>query len=154
MADKERYVSGPQCVVSLPVASATVIQKGDFIALSSGKAIPTSDLSDVGDAAANREAAADVFVGIALTASDSGETDDIQVDISNEAVFELDLQTADNLSFGDLVEIYSAGSTTSRNSTVAGSTSNVAMCVEDHASASGTSFKAVLTSQLIRAPQT
>jgi hypothetical protein len=152
MAQTERFVSDGK-TIAVAVLSATVIEKGDFIALSAlnETAIPVSDIADAGDAAANREAAADVFIGIARTASAAGETEKVVVGISLEDVYELDLQTAGALSFGDQVEVYADTNGCYDQVVVAGSTSPIAVCVEDKVAA-GTSFKAVLTPQLLMRP--
>lgn len=152
MAQNERFVSDGK-TIPMPVLSATVIEKGDTILLSAlnETAIPASDLADAGDAAANREAAADIFIGIARTASAAGETDDIQVGISMEDIYELDLKAAAALSFGDQVEIYATTNGCEDQTFVAGTTSPVAVCVRDKAAA-GTKFRALLTPQLILRP--
>ena len=149
MAQVERFVSKAD-TISLPVLSATVIEKGDFIALSAlnETAIPVSDIADAGDAAANREAASQVFLGIARTASATGETDDVEVGISLEDVYELDLQAAAALSIGDYVEVYADTNGCSDQLCVAGSTSRIALCIENKAAA-GTKFKAILSPQLL-----
>lgn len=132
--EKERYFNGPRQLVECPVASATVIDKGDFVCIVSGYAVPASDVADAGDAAANREAAADVFAGIAETATATGETESIQVDISTHAQFNCDLEAAAAHSVGDLLEIYATTAAASRNTLVAGTTSPVAVVVKDQAS--------------------
>jgi hypothetical protein len=145
MADKNRFHNDGG-VISMPVASGTVISKGDFICLSSGNAIPASSVADAGDAAANREAAADAFMGIALEASASGETDNIRVDISLDHQFILDLQSAAAASIGDLLEIYATTLACAAQQVVAGTTSPVAVCIKDK-SASGTEVLCKLVPQ-------
>ena len=153
--NRERYTSGPQSIVSVPVESATVIEKGDFVALDGGYGVPTGALEDAGDAAANRENAADLLVGIALTKSASGETDDVQVDTSCEAVFRLELETAATLSFGAGLEIYASATAPSDYQMVAGTTSKVAVCVESHTSGVDVRCKLLPQVRLHRAnPQT
>ena len=135
--EKERYVSGPQNLIEVPVATGTIIDKGDFVCVISGYAVPSSDIADAGDAAANREAAGDAFAGIAQGASDTGETAPIMVDISLESSHALDLEAAAAHSVGDLLEIYATTAACSRNTLVAGSTSAVAVVVKDQASQTG-----------------
>lgn len=149
MAQVERRVSDGK-TLNLNVLSATVIEKGDFVGLSAlnETVIPVSDISDAGDAAANREAAADVLIGIALTASAAGETEQVVVGVSLEDVYELTLESAGALSFGDTVEIFADTNTAYDQLVVAGSTSAVAMCIEDKVAA-GTNFRARLTQQAI-----
>ena len=152
MAQTERFVSDGK-TIAVNVLSATVIEKGDFVALSAlnETVIPVSDIADAGDAAANREAASDALIGIARTGSAAGETEKVVVGISMEDIYEFDLQAAAALSFGDLVEIYADTNGCSDQVMVAGSTSSVVVCVEDKAAA-GTSFKGMLTAQALLRP--
>lgn len=151
MANKERYRWGPQCIVSLAVESATVINKGDHVAVDGNYAVQFSDMSDPGDAAANREAAADHFWGVALTASANGETDPVQVDISNESVYDFELEAAATLSFGAQLEPYSDGGPCDDQTMVAGTTSQIAATVETITS--GTTVKGVMLQQKFKAEQ-
>lgn len=151
MAQKERYVSGPQQIVSVQVASATIIEKGDFVCLLANYAVPASGIGDQGDAAANREGAADKFWGVALTATTTGETDPIQVDIGVGAVYELTLAAAASLSYGAALEIYASATAPSDDTVVAGSTSQVATTVETITS--GTAIKAMLLQRKWQVPQ-
>ena len=150
MAQTERHRHGGQTLIDMPVLSATVIEKGDSVGLSAlnETVVNVAAVADAGDAAANREAAADVFLGIAQTASGSGETEDVVVDISLESIHELDLQSAAALSFGDFVEIYADTNGAHDQLFVAGSTSGVAVVIKEKAAA-GTSFLAKLTQQKI-----
>ncbi len=149
MANVERHRHGSQTLIPMPVLTGTVIEKGDFVGLSAlnETVVNVGAISDSGDDAANRESAADVFLGIAQTASASGETEDVIVDISLESIHQLTLQTAAALSFGDLVEIYSDSGPCDDQLCVAGSTSNIAVCVKEISS--GVDFLAKLTPQLI-----
>ncbi len=146
--NRERYVSGPQEIVNVPIASGTVIYKGDFVALdpTSGKAVAVSALADAGDAAANRESAADNLIGIAQTGHRSTDgAGTIPVDISNGAIFQGELQAAASLSFGAQLEIYASADAAVAYQMVAGTTSKVAFAVE--AITTGTDIKAVLLPQ-------
>lgn len=127
--NQERFHHGPQSLISVPVESATVIYKGDFVCLDGGYAVPASGLDDAGDAAANRENAADNFLGIAQNSSLAGDTEDLLVDVSNEAVFKLELQAAATVSFGTALEIYATATAPSAYQTVAGTTSKIAVAV-------------------------
>ncbi len=133
--------SGPQISIPVQVASATVINKGDTICLEGNYAVPAGDMNDSGDAAANRETAADHFYGIALAASANGETEPIEVDISPSRVFNVNLQTAATLSYLTALECYSDGGACSDNTFVAGTTSPVA--VTQDKSDSGQPVKAI-----------
>ena len=135
--EKERFATGTKHLISCKVASATVIDKGDFVCIINGAAIPASDIADAGDAAANREAAADAFCGICETATVNGSTTEIQVDLSTHATFDLTLEAAAAASIGDLMEIYADTSAPSRNTMVAGGTSPVAVVVRDQSSQVG-----------------
>jgi hypothetical protein len=124
------YDSGPQCIVQVRVASATVVNKGDTVCIDGDYAVPAGDMNDSGDAAANRETCADHFFGIAQVASANGETDDLAVDVSQEAVYQVNLATAATLSYRAELEPYSDGGACSDNTFVAGTTSPVFTVVE------------------------
>lgn len=146
--NRERYVSGPQTLVNVPVAAATVIYKGDFVVLDpvTGKGMAASSLADAGDAAANRESAADNLIGIAQTAhraTDPAGT--VVVDCSCDSIFQGELASADSLSFGEALEIYASTSAPSAYQMVAGTTSQVAVTVEEISS--GTDIKCMLLPQ-------
>ena len=104
----ERLVSGhaPRCLVEIPVASATVISKGDFVLLYQGNAIPPSLLGSIYSSAtvARREGFM-MFGGIARNSSRSGDTDPIQIDISADSQYHLQQCSAGALSVPDLLGI-------------------------------------------------
>lgn len=129
MANTFRYLRGETNEVSMNVASATVIEVGDFILFKAtgSYAIPPTSLADAGDAAANREAAADGFVGIALTGSQVGETDKITV--ATSGVFKCTLKTAAAVAQFAQVEIYATTAGCEDQTIVAGSTSPIGHCV-------------------------
>jgi len=152
MANVERFRYGTQTLIPVPVESATVVEKGDFICLGSGYAVPAGSVADAGDAAANREAIEAVILGIANTASASGKTDDVLVDISLEAIYELTQQTAAAVSVADLIEIYATTAAADDQLVVAGSTSPIAVVVRAKG-ATGTGILCKLTPQvLLNAP--
>lgn len=149
MSNTERYRHGPRTLVQMPVASLTVIEKGDLICLSGGNAVPPSVLlaqgSEQATAAGAQSAVADAFIGVAENASASGDTDDILVDVSLEAIFEFDQETAAGISFGDRITAF-ASSTASASFTCADQsividaspTNPIAVCVKAHSTAVGT----------------
>ncbi len=110
----------------IPVESATVIEIGDFVVLSGDYAAPAGSLADAGDAAANREAAADAFVGIAMSASAVGETEDIRVGTSG--VWELNQKSAAAIHFGDPVGIYASADACEDQTCVEDATSPIGVC--------------------------
>jgi hypothetical protein len=145
--NRERYVSGPRELVEVPIAAATVIYKGDLVYFDGGYAVGGSDLGDAGDAAANRENGADLFIGIAETAHAATDpAGKIVVDVSNEAIFQLELQAAASLSFAAALEPYADATAPSEYQLVAGTTSKIAVTVE--AITSGTDIKAKLLPQV------
>lgn len=161
MGNANRYRYGKRLLVKVPVASATVIEKGDFVILSSGKATTPSQKyasgSEGANAAAVRDGVADAFLGIAESESKSGETDDVSVDISLDAVYEFQQASAEAISFGDLVAV-KANSTASASYTGAddsidtvanGSTNPIAVCVKEHTSAAGAGTECKLIPQTI-----
>jgi len=166
MGNANRYRRGKRQLVRVPVASATVIEKGDFVVLSSGKATtPAQLLADGSEKTTStlaRDAIADVFVGIAEDASASGSTTDILVDVSIDSIYELKQATAEAISFGDLIAV-KANSTASASYTCAddsidavasGSTNPIAVCVKEHTAAEGTGTLCKLLPNKIMNPTT
>jgi len=166
MANANRYRRGKRQLVQVPVASATVIEKGDFVLLASGKATTPSqkypDGSEAAAAATVRDGCADVFVGIAENASRDGDTDDILVDVSLDSIYEFTQASAEDISFGDPVAIL-ANSTASASYTGAddsidtvanGATNPIAVCVKNHDSAEGTGVLCKLLPNTVMNPKT
>lgn len=102
MANQMRWRYGDTNPVMLPVDSSTVIEIGDLVHLDTDDAKPASSLSDAGSAALNQEALHDVFVGVAMQASASGDTQAIRV--ATAGVFEFDCASA-TFEVGDLVGV-------------------------------------------------
>lgn len=129
MANKIRHLYGDDQPILVPVESATVIEIGDCVLLSSDYAIQASDLADAGDAAANREACADIFIGIAESASASGETELVRV--GTAGVWLLTQKTAASINVGDAVEMYASADHCEDQTIVEGSTSPIGFCIEE-----------------------
>ncbi len=156
MPKVNRYVRGRQNLIPVPIASATVVEKGDMVCISSGKAVPPSVLlasgSESASAAAAQNAVAAAFVGISEDSSAAGDTDAILVDISLDAVYKLEQETAAAVSVGDGIGVYagstaSASYTGSDSSVAATSNDPIARVVEEHASAAGTGTLCILMPQ-------
>lgn len=108
MAQTERWMNGPQPrkLVPLRVASATVIEKGDFVLIFQGMAIPPSLIGYIYSSAltARREGAM-LFGGIARNSSPAGQTAVVQIDVSPESLYKLTLCSAAAASVADLYGI-------------------------------------------------
>lgn len=108
MAQTERWMNGPQPrkLVPLRVASATVIEKGDFVLIWQGMAIPPSLIGYIyGSATTARREGAMLFGGIARNSSPAGQTNLVQIDVSPESLYKLTLCTAAAASVADLYGI-------------------------------------------------
>lgn len=92
MSNKMRWRYGDTNPVLVPVPSFNVIEIGDLVMLSGGAAAAASDLADTGTEAGNQEAFHDVFIGVAMQQSRSGDTAPIRV--ATTGVFEFDCLTA------------------------------------------------------------
>ncbi len=155
MANKNRYHSGERTLVQVPIASATVIEIGMNVCLIGGKAVLPSSLHAVGSRASEAVvtgAVADVYLGIAETASATGETEDLLVDISLEALFKCTQGTAAAISFGDSVQVdvtsVSSGSFFAQDHAIkAGTTGIIAVCIKEHTLAEGTNTRCKLVPQ-------
>lgn len=100
MADVMRWRHGDTNPVVVPVASATVIEIGDLVYLSSGNALPATSLADAGTKAQNQEAFHDAFIGVSTSRSRAG--DDSPITVATTGVFEFDCASA-SLALGTLV---------------------------------------------------
>jgi hypothetical protein len=95
-----RWRYGETNPVMLPVDAPTVIEIGDLVYLDTDDAKPASSQSDQGTETANQQLFHDVFAGVAMQASASGETQPIR--IATTGVFEFDCLSA-TLEVGDLM---------------------------------------------------
>jgi hypothetical protein len=80
-------VSGDPRAKRVPATTATAIQVGNHLVLTSNKAALPSAMSDAGTKAQNQEAAHDVYLGVALDAKPAGSDDDILVASAGEHKF-------------------------------------------------------------------
>src|SRR5258705_2900940 len=100
MANTMRWRYGDTCPVMLPVDSATVIEIGDMVYLDTDDAKPASSQSDQGTESANQQLFHDIFAGVAMQASRSGDTQPIRV--ATTGVFEFDCLST-TLEVGDML---------------------------------------------------
>jgi hypothetical protein len=84
----------------LPVDSGTVIEIGDMVYLDTDDAKPASSQGDQGTKSSNQGLFHDVFAGVAMQASASGDTQPIRV--ATSGVFEFDCVST-TLEVGDLM---------------------------------------------------
>lgn len=84
---------GRSVLKKMPVASATVIARGDVLFYDTTDHVvkPAADFTWDSDLVTTQAAFAEVFAGIAEEASASGETDPVSVETSPEAVYEIDV---------------------------------------------------------------
>jgi len=108
MANTMRYRYGETNPVSAPVASADVIEIGDLVGIdTTAKPVEDTDWWSTNEAG-TQEAFHDAFLGVAMQASASGETEDIRV--ATSGVFEFDC-TSDTHAFGQLLGPHDVGAT-------------------------------------------
>ena len=88
MTDKMRWRYGDTNPVVAAVDAATVIEIGDLLWQDTDDAKPAALLTNRGSETANQEALADVFLGVAMQRSRSGETAPVRV--ATTGVFEFD----------------------------------------------------------------
>ena len=100
MSNTMRWRYGDTCPVMLPVDSATVIEIGDIVYLDTDDAKPAASQADQGTKLANQQMFHDVFAGVAMQASRSGDTQPIRV--ATAGVFEFDCVST-TLEVGDLM---------------------------------------------------
>ncbi len=102
MSDKMRWRYGDTNPVVAAVDAATVIEIGDLVYLDTDDAKPASSLADQESETANQQALADVFLGVAMQRSRSGDTDPIRV--ATTGVFEFDCP-AGTFELGNLIGV-------------------------------------------------
>ncbi len=100
MSDKMRWRYGDTNPVVASVDSATVIEIGDLVWQDTDDAKQASGIADLGTEAANQEAFADVFLGVAMQRSRNGDTSPIRV--ATTGVFEFDCPSG-TFELGDMV---------------------------------------------------
>lgn len=145
MANKARHLYGDDEPILVPIASAVVVEVGDFVAVVANLAVPVADVADGGDAAANREACADIFVGISESASAAGQTEPVRV--GTAGVWILTQKAAAAIHVTDPVEIYASADHCESQTVVEGATSPIGVCVEE--SAAGGDIKVKLIPSLL-----
>lgn len=117
MANTMRWRYGDTSPVQLPVDSATVIEIGDMVYLDTDDAKPASAQADQGTETGNQQLFHDLFAGVAMQASRSGDTQSVRV--ATTGVFEFDCPSA-TLEVGDLMgSDENGGGTALLNQTVA-----------------------------------
>jgi hypothetical protein len=100
MSNTMRWRYGDTCPVMLPVDSATVIEIGDMLYLDTDDAKPASAQLDQGTKSSNQQLLHDLFAGVAMQASRSGDTQPIRV--ATTGVFEFDCVST-TLEVGDML---------------------------------------------------
>lgn len=88
MGNRFLHRRGDAAQVLVPIDSATVINIGDLVVLSSGKAIPAASVTWDTNLATTQEAMHDGFIGVAMEQSRDGDTADISVATSGEVEFD------------------------------------------------------------------
>lgn len=94
MANSHSYRFGQTALVKYAVDSSTVISIGDMLYLDTDDVKPASSTTWNTNLATTQADFADVFIGIAREQSASGDTDDIDVDISPDSVYEFAVASA------------------------------------------------------------
>jgi len=99
MSDKMRWRYGDTNPVVAAVDSATVVEIGDLVFQETDDARPAADQTDQGTEAANQEAFAAKFLGVAMQRSRAGDTAPVRV--ATTGVFEFDCPSG-TFELGDL----------------------------------------------------
>lgn len=88
MANLYAFRHGQRELQKFAVDSATVIAIGDMLFLDTDDVKPAADFTWDTDLATTQGGFAAVFVGIAASPSASGDTDDVDVDVSPQSVYD------------------------------------------------------------------
>ncbi len=149
MANNLRHRHGEQLLVKCAVDSAIVIEVGDMVWLNTDDVRPATSFTWDTNIATTQAAFAVLFIGIAQESSASGQTDEINVDISPMSVYEMILSSA-TAEVGDPLgpDQTGTGSTATlmdQQLESAVATSSIARCVKRNAAA-GTAIEVVFAS--------
>ncbi|MCH7687120.1 MAG: hypothetical protein IH899_10640 [Planctomycetes bacterium] len=94
MSNRLRFRSGQVHLHKLRVDSATVIEAGDMVFLDTDDVKPAGSFTWTTDLATTQGNFAASFLGVAHQQSANGDTDDVSVDLSPDAVYEFDVNSA------------------------------------------------------------
>lgn len=94
MANRLRFRSGQVHLHKLRVDAETVLSAGDLVYLDADDVKPASDFPWEGDLRTTQAAFAAAFLGVVHQQSAAGQTDDVSVDLSPQAVYEFDVHPA------------------------------------------------------------
>ena len=94
MANRLRFRSGQVQLHKLRVDSGTVLEAGDLVFLDSDDVKPASAFTWDTNLATTQSSFAASFIGVAHQQSANGDTDDVSVDLSPQAVYEYDVDPA------------------------------------------------------------
>ena len=144
MSNKNYYRWGDQELIMVPVDDTTLVEIGDFICrviqtdvdadatLTINYGCPATYMVTGASAAVDREKGADQFLGISMSASLDGDTDELIV--ATAGVWELVQFLAATIHVGDPVGIYSDGTNCADQTVVEDATSIIGICVENKTS--------------------
>ena len=141
MSNSFTFRHGQRAPRNLPINSATVLEIGDMCFYDTDDVKPAADFTWDTNLATTQAGFADVFLGIAMHQSASGDTDNVDVDVSVEAIYEFTVASA-TYEFGARLgpDKASGDALLSQVLEAAVAASSVAVAVERKASAS-TSLK-------------
>lgn len=94
MANSYSFRSGQRELVKCPVDSGTVVEVGDVVYLETDDTRPASSKVWDTNLATTQANLANVFMGVAVEMSANGDTDDIDVDISPDSVYQFTVNSA------------------------------------------------------------
>lgn len=139
MSNRLRFRSGQVQLHKLRVASATVIEAGDMVFLDANDVKSAGSFTWTTDLATTQGNFAASFLGIAHQQSANGDTDDISVDLSPQAVYEFDANPA-TYEVGDALgpDELSAALMNQQLEAAASSASGIARAAEYKASSAST----------------
>lgn len=94
MANVSVYRSGQRRIIPVPCDSATVLYVGDMAFLNTDDAKPAADFTWDTDLATTQAGFADVFLGVSMMQSLSGDTFAVDIDVSADSEYEYAVASA------------------------------------------------------------
>ena len=138
MSNQMRFRSGQVQLHKLRVDSDTVIEAGDLVFLDTDDVKPAADFPWDTDLETTQGAFAAVFLGVAHEQSADGDTDDLSIDTSPQAIYEFDVDSATYEVGDSLGPDEDSSSLMSQQLEAAAGSASIARAAEYKASASTT----------------
>lgn len=147
MASTPRYRFGLQQLRQFPVDSATVVELSDLMYWDTDDAKPVSYYDNgSGSEAADLAAITNLFIGVSNSKSAAGDTDEIDIDMSSQSVYEFVLVSSTYNPTTRLAVEFSGGALLDQTLQVTSTAAHTVGWAVNRATSASTSVKCTLNS--------